>query len=440
MIFENRESYSPQSHRVHGEKKKKSYFNRKDAKNAKDEPEIIIVVDKLLTGFDAPRNTVLYITKSLKDHSLLQAIARVNRLYEGKDFGYIIDYYGILGNLDKALNDYSSLSDFDEEDIEGVLTNVKEEVSKLAERHSQLWDIFREIENKKDEEAFEQLLFDEEIRDKFYKLTGLFAKSLRLAFSTVDFIKQTPKELIERYKNDARNFLKLRASVQKRYSDTIEYKNYEKQIQKLVDTYIPASEILKITELVNIFETEKFQKEVERVVGDAAKADMIATRTVKTINERMEEDPAFYLKFSKMLEAVIEEFRQKRISDADYLASVKEIMNSVINRTGDDVPGELVDKDVAKAFYGVINNIIEKYFTDKLRLKTISTEMALEIDKAVNENKVVDWQQKNDIQNIIRQNIDDLIFDLSTKHSLKLDISDVDEIIEQCLNIAKIRY
>ena len=72
-------------------------------KNA-EQPEIIIVVDKLLTGFDAPRNTVLYLTRRLKGHTLLQAIARVNRLYDGKDFGYIIDYRGVLQNLDKALD------------------------------------------------------------------------------------------------------------------------------------------------------------------------------------------------------------------------------------------------------------------------------------------------------------------------------------------------
>jgi hypothetical protein len=72
-------------------------------------PEIIIVVDKLLTGFDAPKNAVFYITKPLREHSLLQAIARVNRLSEGKDYGLVIDYYGVLGELDEAINTYSAL-------------------------------------------------------------------------------------------------------------------------------------------------------------------------------------------------------------------------------------------------------------------------------------------------------------------------------------------
>src|SRR5207302_9323783 len=101
-----------------------------------DRPEIIIVVDKLLTGFDAPRNTVLYLTRKLKDHTLLQAIARVNRLHEGKEFGYILDYYGVLQNLDKALDLYGQLADFDESDLKGTVTDVSAEIARLPHRHT----------------------------------------------------------------------------------------------------------------------------------------------------------------------------------------------------------------------------------------------------------------------------------------------------------------
>src|SRR5690606_31305738 len=104
-----------------------------------EQPEIIIVVDKLLTGFDAPRNTVLYLTRKLKGHTLLQAIARVNRLYDGKDFGYIIDYRGVLQNLDEALDIYGQLSEFDKEGLDDLctaLTDVNVEAQKLPQRHS----------------------------------------------------------------------------------------------------------------------------------------------------------------------------------------------------------------------------------------------------------------------------------------------------------------
>ena len=88
-----------------------------------DEIDLLIVVDKLLTGFDAPRASTLYIDKQLKEHNLLQAIARVNRLYDGKDYGYIVDYRGLLGELDQALTNYASLDGFDPEDLTGALVS-----------------------------------------------------------------------------------------------------------------------------------------------------------------------------------------------------------------------------------------------------------------------------------------------------------------------------
>ena len=102
------------------------------ASSTATQPEIIIVVDKLLTGFDAPRNTVLYLTRQLKDHTLLQAIARVNRLYDGKDFGYIIDYCGVLQNLNKAFDLYGKLEEFDQADLDMTLTDVAEEIRKAS--------------------------------------------------------------------------------------------------------------------------------------------------------------------------------------------------------------------------------------------------------------------------------------------------------------------
>ncbi|MBN2088077.1 type I restriction endonuclease subunit R, partial [candidate division KSB1 bacterium] len=225
----------------------KKYSNEKEyntqiiaAFRNREHPEIIIVVDKLLTGFDAPKNVVLFITRSLRDHNLLQAIARVNRLFDGKDFGYILDYYGVLGDLDQALHTYSSLSEFDEEDIAGVLTNIKEEIKKLAERHSHLWDLFRSIKNKKDEEAYEQLLADKQLRDQFYERLSIFARTLKIALSDIDFIDNTPENVIRKYKEDARFFLKLRVSVKKRYSDAIDFKQYEKQIQNLINNHVSA--------------------------------------------------------------------------------------------------------------------------------------------------------------------------------------------------------
>ena len=405
-----------------------------------DKPEIIIVVDKLLTGFDAPRNVVLYITKNLKDHNLLQAIARVNRLYEGKDFGYIIDYYGILGNLDKALTNYSALSDFDEEDLKNTLTSINEEIKKLPELHSQLWDIFKTIRGSEDVEKYQKLLADDALRDQFYSRLSEYSRTLKISLSSVSFNRDTPNEKIERYKDDAKFFLSLRSTVQKRYSDRIDYKQYEPQIQRLIDTHIKSNEIIKITDPVNIFEKEKFQIEVEKMSGLAAKADMIATRTAKSISEKIEEDPVFYKKFSKMLEDVIEEFRQKRISDAEYLSKVKDIMNSIINRTGDDLPEVLKGRDVAKAFYGICLESFDKQSFSGINKSDICSQLGITIDDIIKKNLVIDWHSNVVVQNKMRQEIDDYLFSLKDTQNIELPIDEHDIIIEKSLEIAKHRY
>jgi type I restriction enzyme, R subunit len=425
----------------------KKYGNEKEynkqiinAFKKSDFPEIIIVVDKLLTGFDAPRNVVLFMTRSLRDHNLLQAIARVNRLFEGKDFGYILDYYGILGELDQALHTYSSLSEFDEEDIEGVLTNIKEEIKKLSERHSHLWDLFRSIKNKKDEEAYEQLLADKQLRDQFYERLSIFARTLKIALSNSDFVGNTPESTIKKYKSDAKFFLKLRISVKKRYSDAIDFKQYEKQIQNLINNHVSADEIIQITEQVNIFDKDKFSEEVERIEGTRARADTIASRTAKYIHDKMEEDPAYYKKFSKMLEDVIEEARIKRLSDAEYLLKVTHIMNNVQERKGDDIPDVLKDKDVAKAFYGITNETVSKIADRDEDNKTISAEVGLKIDEIIQKHKIVDWQFNEDVKNKMRQEIEDYLYSMKGRYDLKLDWDQIDDIIERSIVVAMRRY
>jgi len=213
------------------------------------------------------------------------------------------------------------------------LINIREEIKTLSEKHSHLWDLFKSIEKKKDEEAFEQLLADKSLRDKFYERLSAYVRTLKIAMSSFEFIEKTPERTVEKYRNDAKFFLQLRVSVKARYSDAIDYKQYETQVQKLIDTHITSGKIIKLTDQVNIFEKEKFEEEVEKVIGKAAKADMIASRTAKTITERMEDDPAFYKKFSRLLEETIEEYRQRRIDEIEYLENVLSMflyMNSAI--------------------------------------------------------------------------------------------------------------
>ncbi len=405
-----------------------------------DDPEIIIVVSKLLTGFDAPRNTVLYLTKPLKEHNLLQAIARVNRLYDGKDYGYILDYYGVLGDLNDALTTYRALQGFDEEDIEGTIINVWEEVKTLKQKHSALWDVFKTIKNRMDEEAYEQLLADEQLRDQFYKRLSEYARTLNIALSTVRFMEDTAEKTIEMYKRDLQFFQKLRVSVKKRYAEGIDYKEYEKKIQKLIDTYINTEEILQITDLVDIFDREKFEEEVNKLESPRAKADTIANRTKKTITEKFDEDPAFYKKFSKLLEETIDEFMAKRLSDAHYLKKVTEIMNAVRNRTGDETPLVLKNREVAKAFYGIVYEVVEKFDNQKHDTQEFAAQIGINIDDIIQDNLIVDWVNNPDIQNMIINRIEDYLYSVKEEHGLNLSFEEIDSILEQSLKVAKVRY
>ncbi len=415
-------------------------------KNQKD-PEIILVVDKLLTGFDEPKNTVLYLTRNLQGHKLLQAIARVNRIYHDKEFGYIIDYYGVIENLDDALQMYSSFEDFDEEDLAGTLTNISEEIKKLPQKHSELWDIFKTIANKRDAEAYQQLLKDEAIRVLFYDKLAAFAKGLKLALSSIQFHKEVEEKVINRYKEDLTMFLKLRLAVVERYSDEIDYKQYEGQIQKLIDTHITTEKIETIIELVNIFDKDKFQQEVENTTGKAAKADKIASRTAKHITEKMDEDPAFYKKFSQMLKETIADYEAKRISEAQYLSRVQEIMNNVLAHTDNDIPEQLKERDVAKAFYGLTVEALSEKIQDNIVRKEVATQSALQIDD-LNQNSVldngkpiIDWQYKTNITGKLLIEIGDYLIDeVRDKYNVDLAFKDMDKIAEDCIEVAKIRY
>lgn len=415
-------------------------------KNQKD-PEIIIVVDKLLTGFDEPKNTVLYLTRNLQGHKLLQAIARVNRIYPDKEFGYIIDYYGVIENLDTALTLYSSFEDFDADDLEGTLVNINEEIKKLPQKHSELWDIFKTIANRRDAEAYQLLLKDEAIRVLFYDKLASFAKSLKLALSSIQFNKEADETLVNRYKEDLTMFLKLRLAVVERYSDEIDYKQYEGQIQKLIDTHITTEKVETITQLVNIFDKEKFQQEVENTTGKAAKADKIASRTAKHISEKMDEDPAFYKKFSQMLKDAIADYETKRITEAQYLNRVKEIMDNVLAHTDSDIPEALRDKDVAKAFYGLTLESLTDKVQDELVRREISTQTALQIDELIkqavldNKKPVIDWQFKTNITGKLLIEIGDYLIDeVRDKYNINISFQEMDGIANKCIDVAKLRY
>ncbi len=277
----------------------KASFSRPDG------VEILIVVDKLLTGFDEPRNRILYVDKPLKEHGLLQAIARVNRLFEGKDHGLIIDYRGVLGELNKAMLTYNALEAFDAEDVAGTMTDVAAEIGKLPHYHHVLWDQFKTVANPHDAEQMEVFLEPEDVRQRFYEALNNFARAFQIALGSVIFYEDVPEDLIQRYKKDLAFFHNLRTAVRRRYAETIDYKEYEDKVRKLIDTHLQAEGVTTLTAQVDIFDAAAFDAEVMLVEGTAAKADTIAYRMKRTITENMAQDPAFYRRFSQMIEETI---------------------------------------------------------------------------------------------------------------------------------------
>lgn len=410
------------------------------------DPEILIVVDKLLTGFDAPRNTVLYLCRKLKEHTLLQAIARVNRLHEGKEFGYIVDYANVLGELDDALTMYSALEGFDESDLVGALASIDSEIAKLAGRYSDLWDLFKSVKHSTDEEAYEVLLADDEIREEFYCRLADFGKNLAIALSSDKFLSDTDEKTISRYKADFRKFKTLMASVKLRYAEAVDYRDYEPKIKKLLDTHIQANEVFQLNEPVNIFDDDMFNqvKDDQGVYNTgkttASKADTIAHATRKSITEKMDEDPAFYQKFSKLIQRAIEDFRAKRLSDLDYLNKVVDIRNKVVGKVHDDVPEVLSGMDDAMTFYGVLKPFLETHKLKGVDLDAIAADTAIAINGILEKHKKVQFWDDEDAQKQTVNEIDDYLYDeLKNDKGIELSLDQMDAIIEKVLQVAKHR-
>ena len=409
-----------------------------------ESPELMIVVDKLLTGFDEPKVAVMYLDRNLNGHTLLQAVARVNRTCEGKDFGYIIDYYGVLRELDDALSVYSEYDEDDRDVFRETLVPVSDKIAELPQRHSDLWELFKMIPNKRDLEAYAQSLRMEDRRHEFYDRLTAFSSVLQLALSTKEFFETTDEKTIRRYKDDLNMFAKLRTAVQLRYSDTVDYKKYEARIEKLINHHVESDAVKVITNLVNIFDKDNFQKEVDSVVGTAAKADTIATRTAKYIQENMDSDPAFFKKFSQLIKETIELYEQGRLTDNEYLKKMMQYKEDVLNHTDSELPPELEHNNAAKAYFGIALENYKRLFPDMpLREMALATANAFDDiirqTVIVEDSVLVDWQSKNDIIGKMKIRLEDeLIDNVKRKYGVNFPFDDMDIIIDGCVDVAKI--
>lgn len=423
-------------------------YNRQiiDAFKGSGDPEILIVVSKLLTGFDAPRNTVLYVCKSLKEHNLLQAIARVNRLYEDgdteKQFGFIVDYEGLLGELDSALTTYSAFEGYEAADLAGTVHDVREEIRKLPQLHDQLWDIFKPVRNKKDMEQFEQLLGDEALRQDFYARLRAFSRCLHISLSSDKLFDVFDEAKIDRLKRDWKQFSELRRSVQLRYQETVDVREFEPKIQKLLDDHVVALPAETIIEVVNINDPDALKAVVEETgVSEASRADRIASATRRAITEKMEEDPTFYREFSELLEDTIRAYRERRLSERDYLNSVVDLASKVARKDrGHEVPEPIRGDDDAQAFFGVLDTRLAT--SDGVQVSgDDAAHIALDIVGIIRAHLIVDIWSNDVAQNNLRNAIDDFFFDvLRDQKGIELPVEVLDDIELKIMDLARARF
>lgn len=348
------------------------------------EIDILIVCSKLLTGFDAPLCQVLYIDKELKEHGLLQAIARTNRLHEGKDYGLIVDYRGLIEKLDTAMDMYSGagLENFDGGDLKGVVVDVMSAIGNLRSAYTQLVELFAPVGSISDAEAVEVFLADDNVRQDFYTLLCAFGRALHLVLNAEQAYNALGKEERQKYQDTFIFFSKVRRSVKLQYCDAIDNAEYEPLMQNLLDTHLSVAGLKKITSPIDILNKDDFEKELEELGSLRSKADAIASRMTRSISEKRDENPAYYDSFSKRIRDALALYKEKVISEAEYLAKMRTIMGDYhAGRSTVSYPERIKNNVHAQAFFGVLTALFDEVEDERITPDFVA-EVSEEITKS----------------------------------------------------------
>lgn len=406
------------------------------------EIDILIVCSKLLTGFDAPICQVLYIDKELKEHGLLQAIARTNRLHEGKDYGLIVDYRGLIEKLDTAMDMYSGagLENFDSGDLKGAVVDIMSSVGNLRDSYSRLIELFAPVRNKTDAEEVEVFLADDKIREDFYNLLCAFGKALNLVLNSEQAYAAVPRDELKKYQSTFIFFSKVRRSVKIRYCDAIDNSEYEPLMQNLLDTHLSVAGVRQITNPINILNKDDFEKELDELGSIRAKADAITSRMTKSISEKYDENPAYYDSFSKRIKDALDQYKEQVITEAEYLAKMRTIMEDYhAGRSSISYPESIKNNVHAQAFYGVLSAILDDDKSGNVEPDFVA-EIAEKITKIIAKHSQVDWTNNKTIHDRISQDIDDLFYEYEKTRGLRLSFDVIDKIIENVKTVALRRF
>lgn len=406
------------------------------------EIDILIVCSKLLTGFDAPLCQVLYIDKELKEHGLLQAIARTNRLHEGKDYGLIVDYRGLIEKLDTAMDMYSGagLENFDGGDLKGVVVDVMSAIGNLRSAYTQLVELFAPVGSISDAEAVEVFLADDKMRQDFYTLLCAFGRALHLVLNAEQAYNALGKEERQKYQDTFIFFSKVRRSVKLQYCDAIDNAEYEPLMQNLLDTHLSVAGLKKITSPIDILNKDDFEKELEELGSLRSKADAIASRMTRSISEKHDENPAYYDSFSKRIRDALALYKEKVISEAEYLAKMRTIMEDYhAGRSTVSYPERIKNNVHAQAFFGVLTALFDEVEDERITPDFVA-EVSEKITKIVASHSQVDWTNNKTIHDRISQDIDDLFYKYEKEHGLKLSFDLIDKIIDNVKTVALRRF
>jgi len=337
--------------------------------------KLLIVVDKLLTGFDAPPATYLYIDKQMHDHGLFQAICRVNRLDgDDKDFGYIVDYKDLFKSLEGAVHDYTSgaFDGYDKEDVAGLL---EDRLGKTRERLEEALESIRAlcepVEPPKDDQAYyrffsskdhgnaEQLKANEPQRLTLYKLTAALIRAYANLASEMTEAGYSPAETAA-IKTEVTFYENLRNQVKLHSGDAIDLKQYEPAMRHLIDAYIRAEESEKVSafddlSLIQLI-VERGESAVNALPGGIrnnkqALAETIENNVRKLIIDEQPINPKYYEKMSELLDALIKERKEQAIEYEKYLRKIVELTRKVKNPAGDGNYPTALNTNAKRALY-----------------------------------------------------------------------------------------
>ena len=404
--------------------------------------KLLIVVDKLLTGFDAPPATYLYIDKNMQDHGLFQAICRVNRLDgEDKEYGYIIDYKDLFKSLEESVKTYTSeaFSGYDREDVEGLL---KDRLEKGRERLESLRESIKAlcepVEPPRDTAAYlrffcsadprddEKLKENERKRVTLYKLAGALLRAYAELANEMAEAGYSEAEAFE-IKEEVDHYEKVREEVKLASGDYIDMKMYEPAMRHLLDTYIKAEESEKLSAFDDMSLVElivergegAFESLPEGIRGNPeAMAETIENNVRRVVIDKMAVNPKYYEKMSELLEELVKQRKKESLEYKAYLERIISLTRKVSKpETGKSYPLGISRPALQALFDNLPVEEMEEAVAYPEAAEAARRDKAIAIDENICRVKKDDWRNNHfkriEVRNAIKSvlGIDDELVD-----------------------------